>query len=114
MNLSHTESRGVHILSLTGELALGKGDTELPVAVRAAIEAGARRIVLSLVRLGWMDSSGVGAIVACGEIAAEAGAIVRLAVPAEGAVRRVVDVTCLDRAFEVFEDAESAAKGFGA
>ena len=114
MAILRSETGGVHVLSCTGELALGKGDAELLAALQESLEAGARRIVLDLVRLAWVDSAGVGAIVACSKRAADRAAIVRVAAAPDGAVRRILVATHLHRVFDIFDDVASARKDFGA
>lgn len=113
MTLTQTEFRGVIVMSCAGKLSLGSGDDELTAAVRAALDAGARRIVLNLSRLDWMDSAGVGAIVECVTTMAKRGAILRVVAAPDGAVHRIITVTQLDRAFDLFDDVESSLEGFG-
>lgn len=112
MAIQRSETGGVHVLSCSGELALGKGDAELLAALDATLAAGGRRIVLDLVRLAWVDSAGVGAIVACSKRAGDRAAIVSVAAAPAGAVRRILVATHLHQVFDLYDDMESAVKGF--
>ena len=114
MAIHRTRTGPVHVLSCTGELALGKGDAELVEALQGSLDEGSRRIVLDLVRLAWVDSAGVGAIVACSKRAADGAAIVHVAAAPDGAVRRILVATHLHRVFELFDDVESAVKSLSA
>jgi anti-sigma B factor antagonist len=114
MAIQRIETGGVHVLSCTGELALGKGVSDLLPVLQESLDAGARRIVLDLVRLAWMDSSGVGAIVACSKRAADRAAILCVAAAPDGPVKRILLVTHLHRVFDIFDDVESAVKSFSA
>jgi anti-sigma B factor antagonist len=88
---------------------LGQGDEEVIAACGEALEAGARWIVLDLTKVTYLDSAGVGAIVSCSKRAADRAAVMRLVV-ADGPVRRVLELTHLDRAFDIFGSAEEAVK----
>lgn len=112
MAIHRTETGAVHVLSCTGELALGKGAAELLPLLQESLDAGARRIVLDLVRLAWMDSSGVGAIVACAKRAADRAAILSVAAAPDGPIKNILVITHLHRVFDIHDDVESAVKAF--
>ena len=101
----------VEVLSCTGSLTSGSGEQTFLRAVDDVLAAGGR-IVVDLSELSYVDSAGVGSLVACGKSAASRGAVVKLAVSADGLVRRVLTVTQIDQAFEVFETAQAAADSF--
>lgn len=112
MNIESSTSRGVLVLACSGELKLGSGDDALGLAFDEAVATGARLLVLDLSRLKWMDSAGIGAVVRCGKHAAEKGAVLKIVVAAEGRVRKILSVTQLDRAFEIFDELEPALASF--
>jgi len=112
MHIEAGRIRGILILRLSGRLALAGGDADLPARVETELAAGERRIVLDLTAVTYVDSAGVGAIVACAKRAGDAGGVVRLAVAESGAVRRVVEIAHLDAAFDVHPDAATAAAAF--
>jgi len=53
------------VLNVSGELKLGPSVDELRKAFKAAIEAGDRLFVFNMLKVPWMDSSGIGEVVAC-------------------------------------------------
>lgn len=110
MAIRRSETGGVHVVTCSGELALGKGEEELVPALQAALDEGARRVVLDLVPLAWVDSAGVGAIVACAKRAADRAAILCVAAAPDGAVRRILVATHLHQVFDIFDDVDSAVK----
>lgn len=112
LRMDETRSRGILVLACEGELVAGKGEKALVARIDAMLERGDRLFVLDLLGLRYLDSAGIGAIVASSKHCAERGAILKIAVGPTGAVRRVFDATGLDRAFEVFETRESAVDGF--
>jgi len=112
MALTTRRIGGVDVLALEGGLLLGQGEKDLFDAHSGLLDGGSRCLVVDLTGLRSIDSSGVGSLVVVAKRSAERGAKVKLAVRPEGAVRRVLEVTCLDRAFEIYTDPESAARSF--
>ncbi len=106
------EKRGIRVLACLGSMTLGGGAEELDEAFeRARLQAGSG-IVLDLTRLSYLDSAAIGAVVACSKKAAAAGMVMKIAVAPAGPVRRIFELTQLERGFEIFEDADSAAASF--
>jgi anti-sigma B factor antagonist len=98
----------IQVIACEGELALGSGDDALLAVCDEALSAGATWIVLDLTGVTYLDSAGVGAIVECSKHAADRGAGFRLVAVSSGSVRRVLAVTHLDRAFDVFGTVQRA------
>jgi anti-sigma B factor antagonist len=82
-------------LVLTGELDLDSAPSLL-TAVVAELESGADDIVVDLVRLSFIDSSGLGTLVGCWRRAKNAGAKLAVANPNED-VRATLEITGLDQ-----------------
>jgi anti-sigma B factor antagonist len=100
------------VLACTGTLVLGGGDATLRARFRTLLAAGERSFVFDLTGLDYMDSAGVGEMVACSKGAASLGGVIKVALPATGAVRRIFEVTRLDQAFEIFGDSAEASATF--
>jgi len=83
-------------LSLHGALALGRGARSLRSEVQRHLEDGARRIEIVASGVRFLDAAGLGELVACQELAALAGAELRL-VGARGKARELLRITGLDR-----------------
>ncbi len=111
MRVETTEDRGVRILSCEGRMMRDGSDEHLIGACDAAIESGGR-IVIDLRKTAWMDSSGVGALVACAKHAAERGAVIRVALPEDGPVRKVFALCHLERVFDTFRDVAAAVASY--
>ena len=99
---------GVGVLSAKGRLNMAAAP-ELRAAVAAAIGAGHRRLVLDLAETGFMDSSGLGALVGCLKAMREAGGEIRLANVGEQ-VRMVFELSGVDR---ILLSYPSAGEAFG-
>ena len=66
------------IINLNGKLTTGGPDVLLRQKMGELLEQGTQRIVLNLKNVPWMDSGGIGELVACQKRAAQAGAEIRL------------------------------------
>jgi anti-sigma B factor antagonist len=53
------------ILTISGELKLGPSVDQLRNAFKARIDEGERFFVFDMLKVPWMDSSGIGEVVAC-------------------------------------------------
>ncbi|HIC92869.1 MAG TPA: anti-sigma factor antagonist [Anaerolineae bacterium] len=70
------------------------------------------KVVLDLGRVNFVDSSGLGAIVALGRSLSRGGGELRLA-SVTPHVRTVFELTRLHRAFEIYDTVEEAVASFG-
>jgi anti-sigma B factor antagonist len=106
------ERHGVRVLACIGAMTLGGGADELDEAFGRALAQTAVGIVLDLTRLSYLDSAGIGAVVACSKKAAAAGVIMKIALAPAGPVHKIFELTQLERGFEIFNDVDSAALSF--
>jgi anti-sigma B factor antagonist len=93
-------------------MMLGGGADELDAAFAEALRRAGSGIVLDLTRLNYLDSAGIGAVIACSKKAAAEGSVMKIALAPAGPVRRIFELTQLERGFEIFHDVESAAASF--
>lgn len=73
--------------------------------------AGRSRVVVDLAGTSFIDSSGLGALIAGLKRSRQAGGDLRIAQPSEQ-VRMVLGLTNLDRVLRPHEDVESATRGW--
>ncbi len=78
--------------------------------VVAEIEAGNKQIIIDLAEVTFMDSSGLGALVACFKQLKGEGGDIRLA-GAGGAVKDLFELTSMDKLFKQFDSVDAAASG---
>lgn len=55
----------VCVLDISGELKLGDAITELGDKFKACVDGGDRFFVFNMLKVPWMDSSGIGEVIAC-------------------------------------------------
>ena len=87
------------------------GDKALRAAIDDLIADGKRKILVNVVGVSAIDSSGVGDLVAGKKVAEKAGAQLKLLIP-QGKVRHVLDAMLLLPVFESFEDEAAAVASF--
>ena len=89
------------------------GDQALRASVDDLLADGKRKILLSLVHVAAIDSSGVGDLVASKKVAERQGAQLKLLI-AQGRVRHVLDAMLLLPVFDSFDDEAAAIASFSA
>ncbi len=99
------------VIKLQGGLRLGPPVDALRSALEQLASKGQNRVVLDLSDVPIMDSTGIGLLVRAHTSASRNGGAVKLAAPAK-IVGQTLKITGLLQVFEVFGDAEQAAKSF--
>ncbi|HEU4402895.1 MAG TPA: STAS domain-containing protein [Candidatus Polarisedimenticolia bacterium] len=101
----------VTVVDLSGKITIGEGDIRLRDAVNALLDEGRKSIVLNLSGVSYMDSAGIGELVACYKRAAEKGATLKLLNPS-GKVQDLLILTRLQEIFDIFRDEREALTSF--
>jgi anti-sigma B factor antagonist len=110
MQIRTSSAGGVRLVTLSGALTYPDGTALLAQTVRTCLAAGDRDLVIDLTDVPFLDSSGIGEVVASYKRARERGGIVRLAMVARP---RDTFVYCgLDRMFDIDDTAERALARF--
>lgn len=98
--------QGIGIVTVKGRLTVVSAK-QLTEAVAGLIENGTSRIVVDLAETEFMDSSGLGALIAGLKSARQAGGDLRIARPGEQ-VRTILRLTNLDKVLRPHETVEGA------
>ena len=101
----------VTVLDLSGKITIGEGDIKLREAVNALLEEGRKNLVLNLSGVSYMDSAGIGELVACYKRAKEKGAAMKLLNPS-GKVQDLLILTRLQEVFDIYRDEREALTSF--
>ena len=113
MKLDLRENQAVAILELSGQLTVSGADEMLREAVDTLVASGRTRILLDLSKLEFMDSAGVGELVASLRMVEKFGGKLKiLSVPSQ--VRRSLTISKLLPIFEIFDDEAEAVSSFPA
>jgi anti-sigma B factor antagonist len=97
------------VVELTGHLNLGNELMTVENAVKRLIEGGARKLVIDVTKLEYIDSAGIGMLVACNGQIERAGGKMRVA-GAQGTVARAFEIVHLDRITSLDADVDAAVR----
>jgi len=118
--INEKEVRGIIILEPAGRLILGQESMDFRGKVREVLDKSDwikekwgwnTRVVLDLGQLSFVDSAGLGALIAARTAAASRGAAIKLANLTKK-MRDALAITKLATVFDVYESVEEAIKSF--
>lgn len=111
MQIDVTEPRtGAAVLTLGGRLNMVSAP-QLKAAINEAVEGGRTHVVVDLAEVGFMDSSGLGVLIAGLKKARQDGGDLRITGVTQQ-VATVLQLTNLDRVLHAYGDAEEALDGW--
>lgn len=111
MELTTREDGDITILTVTGDLVIGEPETTFKKAITRLLEEGRVNLLVDLSAVGFLDSSGLGALVRALTLAQKEGGSAKL-LHAGLQVRKLLQMTKLDSVFEIHEDLEAAVSSF--
>ena len=112
MELKEEKKGEVLIIALDGELMGGEESKRLQERVSQAIQEETCCIVVDMVEVKWMNSSGLGMLMASLTTLRGSGGDLKLANVSDR-VRRPIEVTKLDKVIRMYDSLEEAVKSFG-
>jgi anti-sigma B factor antagonist len=104
------DASGVSVVQVEGQLVVGNRQ-ELKDLVQAALDRGELRLLIDFSRTGYIDSSGLGALVSISKKIREAGGELRLSGLNED-LRSLFELTKLDTLFAIAETPKQALASF--
>jgi anti-sigma B factor antagonist len=111
MKIKETIQGKVAILSPSGNLMGGPDTQELHDHVKSLISDGINNVVIDLGKVKWMNSSGLGALIAVMTSLKNAGGSLKLA-SVTNKVNSLLMITQMIQIFETYATAERAAASF--
>lgn len=111
--LTVRQAGDVCIVDAAGRITLGEGAITIRDGMLKLVNEGHRKILLNLAEISYIDSSGIGEMVAAFSAVARQGGTLKLV----NATRRIKDllvITKVDSIFEVKEDEAAAIQSFEA
>lgn len=101
---------GVLVVEVEGQLIVGNRQ-ELKAVVQEAIDHGERKLLIDFSKTGYIDSSGLGALVSISKKVREQGGELRLSGLNED-LRSLFELTKLDTLFAIADSPAQALAGF--
>jgi len=111
MKVNTREVGKVTVIDLSGKITIGKGDLILREAVDGVLKNGKDRILLNMGDVSYMDSAGIGELVACYKRVVEKKGLMKLVNPG-GRVQDLLALTKLDEYFETYQSEGEALASF--
>jgi len=102
----------VLVLHLQGPITLGEGTRKLRALIQEKLQAGKKNIVLNLAEVYYIDSSGLGELVAAYTTTNRIGGKLKL-MKLSPRVKDLAQLTKVYQIFEIFDDEDSAVRSFG-
>jgi anti-sigma B factor antagonist len=109
--MTNSEVDGVTVVELDGRIVLGEESNSLRERLKSMVAAGKRKIVLNMAEITYIDSAGLGALVAAHVSAKTQGASVRLCNLGKK-FHDVMQVTRLLTVFDVYDTQAAAVSSF--
>jgi len=110
LKLDVSRTKDIAVVRCRGRIVFGEEADELRRVILGLLKE-TQRIVLNLLWVEYIDSSGLGTLVASFISARTRGAEIKFAALSPQ-VRQVLRTTTVDRLFEVYESTEDAIKSF--
>ena len=112
LKITNREVNNVSILQLEGRIVLGEESNSLREHVKSLLAAGKKNIVLNMDNVTYIDSAGLGALVAAHHSAKNQDASLRLS-NLGSKFQEVLQVTKLLTVFDVYPSEATAVQSFG-
>ena len=113
LKMTNREVDGVSVIELEGRVVLGEESNALRETVKSMLAAGKKKIVLDMEQVTYIDSAGLGALVAAHHSARTQGASLKLS-HLGVKFKEILQVTKLLTVFDVYDSESAAIASFGA
>ena len=111
MNIIERTINDVTVLDLEGNLAL-EGNKQFRQRAAGAIDAGARKLIVNMARVPYMDSSGLGELISCYTTLQRMSGRIKL-LHLSDRLQHLLVITKLTTVFETFDSEPAALASFG-
>jgi anti-anti-sigma factor len=112
LQISARKVGDITILDIQGRVTIGLSNDQLSSELRELTDGGVRKVLINLVGVPQMDSSGISSLVRSFVTLQRLGGSLRLLRPT-GHVREVLELTRLLESIPSFDDESQAIKSFG-
>lgn len=112
LRMSDRDVNGVTVIEIEGRIVLGEESNSFREKVKSLLAAGKKKIVLNLANVSYIDSAGLGTLVATFHSARSQGATLKLANLGQK-FKEVLQVTKLMTVFDTYENETEAINSFG-
>ena len=111
LKMTNREVDGVSVVALDGRIVLGEESNALREKVKSLIAEGKKKVVLNMANITFIDSAGLGTLVASHHSAKSQGAALKLA-HLGSKFQEVLQITKLLTVFDVYNSEAEAVASF--
>lgn len=111
LEVKERQAGDVTILDLRGEVRIGEGSIALRDAIRNLADAGKKKLLLNLAGVSYIDSSGIGELIANYTTVSRQGGQLKL-LKLTDRVQNLLVITKLLTVFDAYEDEAEALQSF--
>lgn len=102
---------GITVLHLNGKLIGDVETKKMSDHIKELIVAGTKHFVINLNQVNWINSSGIGALIACMTSVRNGGGDLRLVILTEAA-KKYFKITNLDTVIKIYDNVIDAVKSY--
>lgn len=111
LEISHRDREGVALLDLKGRITIGDEASAFRAAIEMVSATPGTRLLLNMLAVDYVDSTGLGALVMCSMRLRNTNGIAKLVNVNRRNIELIV-MTKIDSMFEVFDDETDAVNSF--
>jgi anti-anti-sigma factor len=111
LQIAHAEQDDITIVTLSGQITLDDGDLAFGRHIDQVVAAGGRKVIVDLSGVTYIDSAGVGMLVAESQRVAAQGGSMRLA-HLTARSHHLLAMLKLKMMFEIYDDVDGAVRSF--
>jgi anti-sigma B factor antagonist len=111
LDIAQREREGVVLLDLKGRITIGDEASAFRAAIETFATQGGTRLLLNMLEVDYVDSTGLGAIVMCSTRLKNSSGVAKLVNVNRRNIELLV-MTKIDSIFEVFDDETDAVNSF--
>ena len=111
LEVNQRQAGDVTILDMNGAVRIGEGSITLRDAIRGLADEGKKKIILNLAGVNYVDSSGIGELIANYTTVSRQGGQLKL-LNLTDRIQNLLVITKLLTVFDAYEDESEAIKSF--
>jgi len=111
LEVNQRQAGDVTILDMKGAVRIGEGSITLRDAIRGLADEGKKKIILNLAGVNYVDSSGIGELIANYTTVSRQGGQLKL-LNLTDRIQNLLVITKLLTVFDAYEDESEALKSF--
>jgi len=111
LEVNERQAGDVTILDMSGAVRIGEGSVALRDAIRGLADSGKKKILLNLAGVNYVDSSGIGELIANYTTVSRQGGQLKL-LNLTDRIQNLLVITKLLTVFDAYEDEGEALKSF--